>query len=196
MKKIILICLSLIISQLNFGQTEAIDRFVRQSKRGAKEKMDITLPGFLVRFGLNFVDDDDLDGIDVKRIARKISEIRVVTIEKDWGGDKPDFQKFLNEVRAEKFEELITVRDKGERVNVLIREKGNFIRDFLVVVDENDGEMVLVAVNGKFTMDDINGVVQNAQWHDERNTEGDADVDTDKETRKSRKVKTIKTVRD
>jgi Domain of unknown function (DUF4252) len=178
MKKIIIICLTLIINQLAFAQTEAIDRFVRQYKRGAKEKMDITLPGFIVRFGLNFVDEDDLEGIDVKRIGRKISELRVVTVEKEWDGQKPDFQKFLNDVRAENFEELLTVRDKGEHVNIMVREKGDFIRDFLIVVDDNDNELVLVSISGKFTMDDINKVVENVQI----DKKGD--------------VKTVKTVRD
>lgn len=182
MKKLILICLTLIINQIAFSQTEAIDKFVRKYKRGAKEKTDITLPGFVVRFGLNFVDEDDLEGVDVKRLARKISELRIVNIEKDWTDDskKPDFQQFLNEVRAEKFEELMTVRDNGEHVNILIREKGNFIRDFLVIVDEKGGEMSLISFSGKFTMEDINKVMENVNF-DEKG---------------KNKVKTVPTVKD
>ena len=95
MKKLLFfILISLTVNQLAQAQTESIDRFVRKYKRSATgEKVDITVPGWLVRIGTHFIDNKDLEGVDIQAIARKISEVRIVSIE---GGAKipsSDIQK-------------------------------------------------------------------------------------------------------
>ncbi len=162
MKKLLLFAIILLtVNQLAHTQTESIDRFVRKYKRAATgEKVDITVPGWLVRFGMNFMDKDDLEGVDIQAIARKVSEIRVVSIE---GGEKvafSDFQKLIEDAKSENFEELMNVRSDGDNVHIMMREKKGFIRDVFIMVQENSGEFVLVNIGGKFTMDDINRAIQ------------------------------------
>ena len=162
MKKLLLFAIILLtVNQLAYTQTESIDRFVRKYKRSATgEKVDITVPGWLVRFGMNFMDKDDLEGVDIQAIARKVSEVRVVSIE---GGGKvafADFQKLIEDAKYENFEELMTVRSDGDNVHIMMRERKGFIRDVFIMVQENSGEFVLVDIGGKFTMDDINRAIQ------------------------------------
>ena len=162
MKKLLFLTFILLtINQLAQAQTESIDRFVRKYKRHATgEKVDITVPGWLVRFGAQFVKEEDLEGVNLQAIARKISDVRVVSIE---GGQKilhSDFQALINDAKSENFEELMNIRSDGDNVHIMMREKKGFIRDLFIMVQDSDGEFVLVDVGGKFTMDDINKVIQ------------------------------------
>lgn len=162
MKKLLFLSFILLtVNQLAQAQTESIDRFVRKYKRSATgEKVDITVPGWLVRFGTRFIKEEDLDGVDIQAIAQKISEIRVVSIE---GGSKiphSDFQNLINDAKSENFEELMNIRSDGDKVHVMMREKKGFIRDLFVMVQDSDGEFVLIDIGGKFTMEDINRAIQ------------------------------------
>ncbi len=168
-KLLIFIFISLTVNQLAQAQTESIDRFVRKYKRAATgEKVDITVPGWLIRFGTNFIDEEDLEGVDIQAIAKKISEVRIVAIE---GGGKlahADFQNLINDAKEEDFEELLNIRDGGDNVHVMVRERKGFIRDLFIMVQENSGEFVLLDIGGKFTMDDINRAIQDVQLNDEK----------------------------
>ncbi|MBL7817673.1 MAG: DUF4252 domain-containing protein [Saprospiraceae bacterium] len=162
MKKLLFLTFILLtINTLAQAQTESIDRFVRKYKRSATgEKVDITVPGWLIRFGTKFIKEEDLEGVDIQAIARKISEVRVVSIE---GGSKiphTDFMRLINDAKSENFEELLNIRSDGDNVHILMREKKGFIRDLFIMVQDNDGEFVLLDIGGKFTMEDINQAIQ------------------------------------
>jgi hypothetical protein len=165
MKKFLFfIFILLTVNQLAQAQTESIDRFVRKYKRSATgEKVDITVPGWLIRFGMRFIDEKDMEGVDIQAIARKISEVRIVSIE--GGGKVPhsEFQKLINDAKAENFEELLNIRDSGDNVHIMVREKKGFIRDLFIMVQESSGEFVLLDIGGKFTMDDISRAIQDVQ---------------------------------
>jgi hypothetical protein len=168
-KLLIFIFILLTVNQLAQAQTESIDRFVRKYKRAATgEKVDIRVPGWLIRFGTHFIKDEDLEGFDIEAIARKISDVRVVSVE---GGAKltsVDFKNLIDDAKAENFEELLNIRDSGDQVHIMMREKKGFIRDLFIMVQEGSGEFVLLDIGGKFTMDDINRVIQDVKLHDER----------------------------
>jgi hypothetical protein len=181
MKKLMILLILVAQAWVSMAQTASIDKFVRKYKRGANEKIDLTIPGFLVRFGMNFVDDDDLEGVDVRRFARKIDELRIAHLEGIRPIEKADFDELLSNVRSERFEELMTVREKGgERVHLLVREKGDFIRDFLLLVNDDNTELTILTFSGKFTMNDINKMLENVNFNGDSRKSG----------------KTVRTVRD
>jgi hypothetical protein len=163
MKKLLFLFAFMAIGLTISAQTASLDRFIRKHKRMASgDKVDMTLPGFLVRFGVNFIDKQDLEGVDIKRISRKIDELRIVSLEKGVNIQHAEFQQLMTDVKAENFEELMTIREKGgDRVNIMIRERKGFIEDILLFVNDSDGEFVLVNLAGKFTMEDINKMMAN-----------------------------------
>jgi Domain of unknown function (DUF4252) len=165
MKKLLIFMFMLAISHATMAQTASLDRFIRKHKRTAEgDRVDMTLPGFLIRFGARFVDKEDLEGIDIRKISRKVEELRIVSFEKAAKIQHADYQQLMMDVKAENFEELMNVREKGgDRVNVLIRENKGFIEDILINVNDHDGEFVLVNLAGKFTMEDINKMIQNVK---------------------------------
>ena len=169
MKKLFILCSLLCICQLAVAQTESIDRLVRKVKRENRsaEKVDLTLPGWLVRFGANFIDDDDLDGIDIKYLGRKLGAVRIVTVEGKRNIQPSDIQRFMTDIRTEGFEDLLTVRDKSDDVRLMIRERKDFIRNIVLLVNEKSesGDFVLLSLEGKFSMDDINKMMEKAEFN-------------------------------
>ena len=56
-------------------------------------------------------------------------------------------------LRSGRYEEIMRVNDKGEAVNILIREKKGYISDMVILVAGK--ENVLVRMQGRFSMEDI-----------------------------------------
>jgi hypothetical protein len=186
MKKVLfLLVVCFLVFQNLQAQSDGFDRFVRKMKKIQEngEKHDITLPGFLVRFGVNFVDDADLEGVNLKAVTRKISELRIVMIEGSKGVEEGDYKNFLEEVKAEGFEDLLVFRDNTDKIRIMIKERKNLIRNVVIMVDEKggSGEFILLNLEGKFTMDDVNKLVKNVE------------IDG---IGKKHKTKSVKTVRD
>jgi hypothetical protein len=173
MKKLLIFIAIMAIGQAAIAQTASLDRFVRKYKKTATgDKVDMTFPGFLVRFGARFIDKDDLDGVDIKRIARKVEELRIVSFEKALAIQHADLQQLMSDVKAENFEELITVREKGgDHVNIMLRERKGFIEDILIFVSDHNGEFTLVNLAGKFTMEDINKMMEKVDMSTKTSTQ-------------------------
>lgn len=168
MKKCILICLTFMLAQLSaFSQTESIDRLIRKVKKANREceKVDLSVPGWLIRFGANFVDEDDLDGVDIKLLGKKISHLRIVNIENKKSIPGSDIQNFVTDVQKEGFEDLMVVRSDGNDIRFMVREKKDFIRNIVLMVNENEanGDFVLLSLEGKFTMEDINKMMKDVK---------------------------------
>ena len=150
-----------------FSQTESIDRLVRKVKKANREceKVDLSVPGWLIRFGANFVDEDDLDGVDIKLLGKKISHLRIVNIENKKSIPSSDIHNFVTDVQKEGFEDLMVVRSDGNDIRFMVREKKDIIRNIVLMVNENEsnGDFVLLSLEGKFTMDDINKLMKDVK---------------------------------
>jgi Domain of unknown function (DUF4252) len=165
-KYLFLFVVSVLATQNLQAQSVSFDRFVRKVKKANREseRHDITIPGFLIRFASNFVNEDDLEGIDIKIITKKLSELRIVTIEDNKGIATEDYKKFIEDVHNEGFEDLMVVRSDDTKVRFMIKERKDFIRNIVLLVDEKSGgDFVMLSLEGKFTMEDVNKLVKNVE---------------------------------
>lgn len=168
MKKLFLLSFAILLSLITVSaQSESIDYLVKRVKKNNRdsEKHDLSIPGWLIRLGANFIDEDEMDGIDVRLLGKKISHLRVVTIENKNSVAPSDMATFFKDIKNEGFEDLMMVRSEGNDVRFMIREKKELIRDIVLLVNERDkgGDFVLLNIEGKFTMDDINRLVKDVK---------------------------------
>ena len=166
MKKTLLLLSILLVSFSSLdAQTESVNRFIRKAKRSSNhnERYDFTVPGWLLRLGLNFVDESDLEGIDFDRFAHKISEVRILNIDGKVDMSPTDVQSYMADIKNEGYEDLLIVRDKSEKVTVMIREKKDFIRNILLMVNDST-ELTVVSIEGKFTMDDVSKMLEKVDF--------------------------------
>ena len=98
---------------------------------------------------------------NIHPFIRKIRKIRVVHGEGISNIQRSIYNNFIDKIKSDNFEQLLTVREKSERVNIFSREKNGYIRDILIIVAEKD-EFSLVNLKGKFSQEIINGLVKSA----------------------------------
>ena len=69
-----------------------------------------------------------------------------------------DFAKAIQELDTKKYEPLVSVNEKGEKVRILVNIEKDYIRELVILGCENT-ECYLVHLTGKIKPDDIQTVV-------------------------------------
>ncbi len=90
---------------------------------------------------------------DFEGTLGKVQRVRVIAQDDEAGVEGVNFMDELNGVEFDDYKELVVVREADQEVMVLAKEEDGKIRELLVIVGGEDN--VLVSVEGKFTMDDL-----------------------------------------
>ncbi len=135
----------------NFNQPEDPLRNFARKYRSLEESTTISLGSLVMDIGSIFVEDRE-----AATILRKISHVRVVTLEDATLVEEADVKRLYDQAVRQGFEELIKVRDGGEEVHVMMREKNDIIRGLLVMVYDQEGnEFTAVSVKGRVTFEQL-----------------------------------------
>ncbi len=147
MKKIIIALAILAIPFFAQSQHECIEKFY--DKYISDEKVtDISLNGWILSLASKMSDESGTE------ILEKITKLRIMIAEEKDVVSKSDIKKLMKDVRKNKFEDLITVRDEDVRVNFMIREEGKKITNVLVVI-KGDDEFILLSLEGALNLEDL-----------------------------------------
>ncbi|SIQ94091.1 protein of unknown function [Chryseobacterium sp. RU37D] len=102
--------------------------------------------------------EDGDDNEDVIKMIKKVSKIKVLTVE---NGDRTMLKDFANYLNNNNYEEWATIKHDGDNVNIRVKQKGDVIKNMLITVNSDD-ELVFVDVKGSFTADDISKMIASA----------------------------------
>lgn len=122
--------------------------------KGAKF-VSINVPLFLAKPYIKKALREEGGDEEVIKLIRKVSKIKVLTVE---NGDRTmlkDYAKYLND---NNYEDWATIKHDGDNVNVRVKQKGNAIKNMLITVN-SDKDLVFVDVKGDFTPDDISKII-------------------------------------
>lgn len=136
---------------LCLAQSKAINEFYNKYSQD-EHFLDIKLSGGLLNLVASQTDDEG-----DKQVIRKITALRALVLEEGQMVKKEDYARLLQGAKADSFEELIKVRDGGDHVEVLIREKGNAISHILLLVNGEDS-FVLLSLEGLLQFSDLNDI--------------------------------------
>jgi len=106
-----------------------------------------------LKLASSFSDDDD----DAQHLLRKITSLRVLTMENGNLVTPDAYNQLLKSVKQEAFEELMQVKQDGQKIEFLIREKGDRITDLLLLISGNDG-FTLLSLEGALKFSDLNNL--------------------------------------
>lgn len=120
---------------------------------------------------LNKLDIKDSELEQIRPLLSKIQGLKILVIEEpaEGEGSKPAaFYKnlskdILTSVNNLKYEELMTVNSKGSKMKFLTSDAQNGVMDNLLLNISSQGNTVLMMLDGKITMDDVNNLVNEAQ---------------------------------
>lgn len=175
MKKLLIIC-TLIFSwffQLNAQKDKLNQLFDKYQEAEGVTSIKIAKPMFNMLNKLNIADDELAQ---IKPLLSKINGLKILILEKptsdkNIGGEAQRqlnlFEKLQSDISSSlknlKYEELITVHSKDNKIKFLSSDATNGILDDLLLSINSDGNTVLMMLDGKISMDDVNTLVNEAQ---------------------------------
>ncbi len=151
MKKPLFLLALVALPMLCLAQSKAINEFYNKYRQD-EHFLDIKLSGGLLNLVANKTEDEQ-----DKRVIRKITALRALVLEEGHSVREEDYTQLLRDAKADSFEELIKVRDGGDKVEILIREKGNAISHVLLLVNGEDS-FVLLSLEGLLQFSDLNNI--------------------------------------
>ena len=129
--------------------------------KGAKFT-SINVPMFLTKPMVKKAMREDGESEELINLIRKISDIKVMTVE---NGNKEMLTDLTKYLTKNNFEEWMTVKKENETVNFQAKQKGEVIKNLLITVHSGN-ELVFVDVSGKFTADDISRIINYSEKKD------------------------------
>lgn len=98
----------------------------------------------------------DSGNINLANVAGKINSMQILTCENKSVAD--ELRKETAHIKPENgYEELIRVREEGERVTIYVKE-GSKENEYVLLIDEQD-EFTIILLNGQLTLEEIQGVI-------------------------------------
>jgi hypothetical protein len=91
--------------------------------------------------------------IESKDLFKKVKRVRVIAQEDDSLKQPVNFMEELKKASFEDYKELVVVKEADQEVLILAKEEGGKLLELLVLVGGE--ENVMVSVEGKFTMEDL-----------------------------------------
>ena len=173
MKKLILI-LTLLFSfffQINAQKARLDQLFEKYQEAEGVTSIKISKPMFNMLNKLNIADDELSQ---IKPLLSKINGLKILIVEKPAVSAKPEDQSRQNQflklqsditssLKNMKYEELITVNSKDNKIKFLSSDATNGILDDLLLSINSEGNTMLLMLEGKISMDDVNNLVNEAE---------------------------------
>ena len=183
MKNLIFI-LAFFFSFLNVNaQKEKLDQlFEKYQETEGVTSIKIAKPMFNMLNKLN-INDSELE--QIKPLLSKINGLRILIVEKPTAANSPGSQNKINlsnfqslqsdinnSIRNMKYEELMTVNSKDNKIKFLSSDATNGILDNLLLNISSEGNTVLMMLDGKISVDDVNKLINETQIYGMGGSEG------------------------
>lgn len=95
-------------------------------------------------------------------LIKKISDVKVLTIQ---NGEPNMLADFSNYLTNNNFQDWMTVKKDSETIRFQAKQNGDIIRKLLITVKAGN-EIVYVDISGKFTPEDISGIINYSENND------------------------------
>jgi hypothetical protein len=126
--------------------------------------MNFSFPGWLFDFGASiakpFVENEEEKvALDV---IKKIEKVNLLIMENANVVPKADYEKFVRDLKKfDRFENLISVREQNNNVNIMIREENDRIKNVVIAVSEKEN-FVLISLKTDLRLEELNEIIKEA----------------------------------
>jgi len=149
----------LMVPNMSNAQSKGPNKFYKKYKNKTNS-FNITLPGWLIDLGATVAtwSTDDPAEKEAIRLMKKVQRMKLLVVENGAQIKNKHITTLFDRLKKDQYEDLVVVRDKSARVNILIREEGDLIRNMFFLVREDD-EAVMLSLKTKITMDQVNDMI-------------------------------------
>ena len=161
MKKISILIIIFLLSTNVFGQTEKLNElFDKYQDKDGVTSIKIAKPMFKMLSKLN-IDDAELGKI--QPLLSKVNGLKMLILEKpNQSGIRisPIEKEVTASLKNLNYEELITVNSKDNKIKFLAKDTSGSTLDNLILNIASQDNTVLMMLDGKISMDDINHLME------------------------------------
>ena len=122
--------------------------------KGAKF-VSINVPLFLAKPYIKKALREEGENEAVIALVKKVSKIKVLTVE---NGNKKMLKDYASYLNDNNYEDWATIKHDGNNVNIRVKQNGESIKNMLITLN-SDKDLVFVDVKGSFTPDDISRMI-------------------------------------
>ena len=157
--------------QINAQKDKLDQLFEQYQETDGVTSIKISKPMFSMLNKLNIADDELAQ---IKPLLSKINSLKILIIEKpQYSKVAEDARPYLqfkklqsdiaSSIKSMKYEELITVHSKDNKIKFLSSDATDGILDNLLLSINADGNTLLMMLDGKISMDDVNNLINEAE---------------------------------
>lgn len=150
-----------------YGQKEKLDQlFDKYQEVEGVTSIKIAKPMFGMLSNLNIA-DSELD--QIKPLLAKINGLKVLITESPENGKSSNNLNQLNKeitsyLKNMNYSEMMSVKNGDSKIKFLSSEaKNGLLEDILLRIDSGNGENILVMLDGKLSMDDVNKIINSSE---------------------------------
>jgi len=168
MKKIIL-CLFAFVFTISLLQAQKLspDKFINEIKK-EDSAYAFTLPGWLIKVGGQIaINDEEIDYKErqmIKELTAHIKKIRFVVSETLSPNFETNFKALANYMSSNNYEQLISVREEGNKINLWALFDGNTIERMIVSVNGPEEGSVFFNIKSDIDMDRLKKMKFFQEW--------------------------------
>jgi len=157
MKKIIVSIFAFVISfSVLQAQELSPDKFINKIKK-EDSAYAFTIPGWLIKAGGKIaINDEEVDYREremIKELTSHIKKIRFVASETMPESFESNFKALKNYMDNHSYEQLISVREENNKINLWAQFNGNTIKRMVISVNGEDEGSVFFNIKSKIDMD-------------------------------------------
>ena len=143
MKKL-LTFLILVLLCSNISGQRSVNKLIDKMKEH-KNAYAVTLPGWLIRTGLNIAAEDELKfEKGFKEIVGGIKRLRVLYIDEKVSIDNSKMRSIVSQIKEKDgYVDYATVKEENNLVNVIVKEEGTRIKSLVIIANGEDGFTIL-----------------------------------------------------
>ena len=124
--------------------------------------VSVNVPMFLAKPIVKRALREDGESEELINLIKKVSDIKVMTVENGNENMVSDYAKYLTK---NNYEEWMTIKKDKEIIKFQAKQKGEDIRRLLITI-ASEKDLVYVDVSGKFTADDISRIINYSEKND------------------------------
>lgn len=148
-----LMALAVMLAPMVFGQTASDKLFEKYSGRDGYTSIHITQYMFQLFADL----DTDEEMKEFTEMASSIDRMKILTVDSDslHPNRARDFYKDASStLPIKQYQELMVVKDGDQTVQMLIKEEGKLVSEFLMLVND-DHESVVISITGNIDLNQL-----------------------------------------
>lgn len=164
MKKISILIVLFLLSTNIFGQTEELNKlFDKYQDTEGVTSIKIAKPMFKLLNNLK-IDDEELGKI--QPLLGKVNGLKMLVLEKSEMSKNPNInggkieKEIANSLKNMKYEELVTVNNRDAKIKFMAQDITANVMDNLILNIISEDSSVLMMLDGKISMEDVNNLMQ------------------------------------